>query len=149
LKTYPYLLCRQGTYYFRRTTPKDLLYFIGQKEIIKTLGTSDIRTARKAALEMSEQLEELFEKIRNGKKLLSAEEVASVASEYTRLKLKSSCTTRWRISQTGATKMRNGRLFMRGSTESKRLSNASATRNVQFVLFKQRCRSPWSDVNSV
>ena len=50
------------------------------------MGTSDIRTARKAALEMSEQLEELFTKIRNGKKLLSTEEVASVALDYTRVK---------------------------------------------------------------
>ena len=50
------------------------------------MGTSDIRTARKAALEMSEQLEELFAKIRNGKKLLSPEEVVSVASDYTRVK---------------------------------------------------------------
>ena len=50
------------------------------------MGTSDIRTARKAALEMSEQLEELFAKIRNGKKLLSAKEVACVASDFTRAK---------------------------------------------------------------
>ena len=35
---------------------------------------------------MSEQLDELFAKIRNGKKLLSAEEVACVASDFTRVK---------------------------------------------------------------
>ena len=86
MKTYPYLLCRKGIYYFRRATPKDLLYFIGQREIIKTLGTTDVRVARKAALEMSEQLDELFEKIRNGKKLLSAEEAAYVALDFTRVK---------------------------------------------------------------
>lgn len=86
MKTYPYLLCRKGIYYFRKATPKDLLYFIGQREIIKTLGTTDVRVARKAALEMSEQLDELFAKIRNGKKLLSAEEVACVASDFTRVK---------------------------------------------------------------
>ena len=86
MKTYPYLLCRKNIYYFRRATPKDLLYFIGQREIIKTLGTTDVRVARKAALEMSEQLDELFVKIRNGKKLLSAEEVACVASDFTRVK---------------------------------------------------------------
>ena len=86
MKTYPYLLCRKGFYYFRRATPKDLLYFIGQREIIKTLGTTDVRVARKASLEMSEQLDELFAKIRNGKKLLSAEEVACVASDFTRVK---------------------------------------------------------------
>ena len=86
MKTYPYLLCRKGFYYFRRATPKDLLYFIGQREIIKTLGTTDVRVARKASLEMSEQLDELFAKIRNGKKLLSAEEVACVALDFTRVK---------------------------------------------------------------
>ncbi|MAV25539.1 MAG: hypothetical protein CMQ05_05410, partial [Gammaproteobacteria bacterium] len=86
MKTYPYLLCRKGFYYFRRATPKDLLYFIGQREIIKTLGTTDVRFARKASLEMSEQLDELFAKIRNGKKLLSAEEVACVALDFTRVK---------------------------------------------------------------
>ena len=86
MKTYPYLLCRKGIYYFRKATPKDLLYFIGQREINKTLGTTDVRVARKAALEMSEQLDELFAKIRNGKKLLSAEEIACVASDFTRVK---------------------------------------------------------------
>ena len=65
------MLCRKGIYYFRKATPKDLLYFIGQREIIKTLGTTDVRVARKAALEMSEQLDELFAKIKNGKKLLN------------------------------------------------------------------------------
>jgi integrase len=86
LKTYPYLLSRKGIYYFRKATPRDLLYFIGQREIIKTLGTTDVKVARKAALEMSEQLDELFAKIRNGKKLLSAEEVACVALDFTRVK---------------------------------------------------------------
>jgi hypothetical protein len=88
LTTYPYVLCRKGIYYFRKATPKDLLYFIGQREIIKTLGTTDVRVARKAALEMSELLDELFTKIRNGKKLLSAEEVACVAADFTRVKTK-------------------------------------------------------------
>jgi hypothetical protein len=88
LKAYPYVLCRKGIYYFREATPKDLLYFIGQREIIKTLGTTDVRVARKAALEMSELLDELFTKIRNGKKLLSAEEVACVAADFTRVKTK-------------------------------------------------------------
>ena len=37
-------------------------------------------------LEMSEQLDELFVNIRNGKKLLSAEEVACDASDFTRVK---------------------------------------------------------------
>ena len=86
MNTYPYLHCRKGIYYFRRATPKDLLYFIGQREITKTLGTTDIRVARKAALEMSEQLDELFIKIRNGKKLLSADEVACVALHVNRAK---------------------------------------------------------------
>ena len=35
---------------------------------------------------MSEQLDELFAKIRNGKKFLSAEEVACVAADFTRVK---------------------------------------------------------------
>ena len=86
METYPHLLCRKGIYYFRKATPRDLLYFIGQGEIIKTLGTTDVRVARKATLEMSAQLNELLAKIRNGKKLLSAKEVACVASDFTRAK---------------------------------------------------------------
>ena len=86
MKNYPYLLCRKGIYYFRRATPKDLLYFIGQREIIRTLATTDVRVAGKAALEMAEQLDELFAKIRKGIKLLSAEEVDCIASEFTRVK---------------------------------------------------------------
>ena len=83
MKTYPYLLCRKGSYYFRRATPKDLLYFIGQREIIKSLATTDVRLARKVALEMSDQLDELFSKIRNGKTLLSADEMKAIAEDFT------------------------------------------------------------------
>ena len=86
MKTYPYLLCRKGIYYFRKATPKDLLYFIGQREIIKSLATTDVRLARKVALEMSDQLDELFSRIRNGRKLLSAHEVDTVAQHVTRSK---------------------------------------------------------------
>ena len=66
------MLCRKGIYYFRKAIPRDLQYFIGKSEIIKTLGTTDVRVARKATLEMSAQLDELFARIRNEKKLLSA-----------------------------------------------------------------------------
>ena len=45
-----------------------------------------MRVAGKAALEMAEQLDELFAKIRKGIKLLSAEEVDCIASEFTRVK---------------------------------------------------------------
>ena len=43
-----------------------------------------MRVARKAALKMSELLDELSTKIRNGKKLLSAEKLACVAADFTR-----------------------------------------------------------------
>ena len=86
MKTYLYLLCRKGVYYFRKAAPRNLLYFLGQREIITTLGTTDVRVARRATLEISAQLDEPFAKIGNGKKLLSAEEVACVASDFTRSK---------------------------------------------------------------
>ena len=82
------MLCREGTYYFRRATPKDLRYLIGQREITKSLATSDARIARKVALEMSDQLDELFSRIRNGRKLLSTHEVDTVAQHVTRSKTK-------------------------------------------------------------
>ena len=120
MKTYPYLLCRKGIYYFRKATPKDLLYFIGQREIIKTLGTTDARVARKAALEMSEQLDELFVKIRNGTKLLSLKRSLVLPQTSHVQKLKSCCLRHWRTLKTEAKKTKNGRLFIPESSGSKR-----------------------------
>lgn len=45
-----------------------------------------MRLARKVALEMSDQLDELFSKIRNGKKLLSAHEMKAIAADFTQRK---------------------------------------------------------------
>ena len=47
-----YLLNRNGHYHFRLRTPSELLGIFPQIEIIKTLKTTDLKTARASALSL-------------------------------------------------------------------------------------------------
>jgi len=89
MSSLPYLHCRNGIYYFRRTVPAKLRPIFKQTEIIRSLQTSDIRVAIRAAVDMAHQLDHLFYKIRHGLTLLSAEEVSQVANELAKEKTES------------------------------------------------------------
>ena len=74
MKTQTYLLNRNNVYYFRRWIPRNLRTILGRNEVVRSLKTSDLRTARRAAIFMTDELEQLFERIQNGADLLSKKE---------------------------------------------------------------------------
>ncbi len=78
----PYLICRDGIYYFRKVCPKDLLPFLGRQEITKSLRTASIHLAKRLALTMATDLENLFEQLRQGLGLLKPKQVDLLASHF-------------------------------------------------------------------
>ena len=78
----PYLICRDGIYYFRKVCPKDLLPFLGRQEITKSLRTASINLAKRLALTMATDLENLFEQLRQGLGLLKPKQVDLLASHF-------------------------------------------------------------------
>ena len=75
MNTVPYLSLRHQRFYFRRSVPKNLRGFFSQREVIRSLITSDPRKAQKAAIAMADLLDKLFEKISKGAILLTLEEL--------------------------------------------------------------------------
>ena len=75
MNTIPYLSVRHQRFYFRRSVPKNLRGFFSQREVIRSLITSDPREAQRAAIAMADLLDELFEKISEGATLLTQEEL--------------------------------------------------------------------------
>ena len=75
MNTIPYLSLRHQRFYFRRSVPKNLRGFFSQREVIRSLLTSDSREAQRAAIAMADLLDELFEKISKGATLLTQEEL--------------------------------------------------------------------------
>ena len=75
MKTFPYLSCRKGIFHFRRVVPLDLRNILLKREILVSLRTSDVKAARKIAVEMADSLDSLFRSIRSGKRLLSMAEL--------------------------------------------------------------------------
>ena len=57
MNTFPYLICRYGVFCFRRVVPLNLRSILGKFEVVRSLETKNIKTARKAALEMAETLD--------------------------------------------------------------------------------------------
>ena len=55
MKTQTYLLNRNNVYYFRRWIPRNLRATLGKNEVMRSLKTSDLRTARRAAIIMAEK----------------------------------------------------------------------------------------------
>ena len=43
--------------------PLNIRFFVGRREIIRSLGTHDLKVARKAVIEMADELDKLFSKI--------------------------------------------------------------------------------------
>ena len=75
MNTIPYLSVRHQRFYIRRSVPKNLRGFFSQREVIRSLLTSDSREAQRAAIAMADLLDELFEKISEGATLLTQEEL--------------------------------------------------------------------------
>lgn len=75
MNTIPYLSLRHQRFYFRRSIPKNLRGFFSQREVIRSLLTSNSREAQRATIAMADLLDELFEKISKGAALLTPEEL--------------------------------------------------------------------------
>ena len=81
MKTYPYLFCRNATFYFRRVVPLDIRPIVQQREVIRSLATRDIKIARKMAIEMADKFDELFDEIRRSAKLLENRDLAPLIQD--------------------------------------------------------------------
>ena len=75
MKNVPYPSVRHQRFYFRRSVPKNLRDFFGQREVIRSLITSDLRVAQRAAIAMADLLDKLFEKISKEATLLTPQEL--------------------------------------------------------------------------
>ena len=75
MNTVSYLSVRHQRFYFRSSVPKNLRGVFGQREVIRSLITSDLRVAQRAAIAMADLLDKLFEKISKGATLLTQEEL--------------------------------------------------------------------------
>ena len=69
-----YLIKRRNVYHFRRRVPKNLIAILGKNEVVRSLRTSDFRTATRAAMVMADELERLFERIQTDTDLLTQKE---------------------------------------------------------------------------
>ena len=66
-----YLIKRQNVYHFRRRIPKNLIATLGKNEVVRSLGTTDFKTATRAAMVMADELEQLFRRIQTDTDLLT------------------------------------------------------------------------------
>ena len=88
VKSTPYLIRRDGIYYFRKACPKSLRPLFGRNEFTKSLRTSSLQLARKLAVTMATDLQKLFDEISRGLDLLQPRQVEIVAVHVYRDKVK-------------------------------------------------------------
>ena len=62
--------------------PLNIRFFIGRREIIRSLGTHDLKVARKAVIEMADELDKLFSKIQKGAELLSPSDLTEFSNAF-------------------------------------------------------------------
>jgi hypothetical protein len=62
--------------------PLNIRFFIGRREIIRSLGTHDLKVARKAVIEMADELDKLFSKIEMGAELLPPSDLAEFSNAF-------------------------------------------------------------------
>ena len=60
--------------------PLKIRSFVGRREIIRSLGTHDLKDARKTVIEMADELDKLFSKIQIGAELLSPSDLAGFSN---------------------------------------------------------------------
>ena len=75
MKSTPYLIRRDGIYYFRKACPKSLRPLFGRKEFTKSLRTSSIYLARKLAVTMATDVWKLFDEVSSRLDLLQPSKV--------------------------------------------------------------------------
>ena len=68
--------------------PLNIRFFIGRREIIRSLGTHDLKVARKAVIEMADELDKLFSKIQMGAELLSHSDLTEFSNAFCTSKTK-------------------------------------------------------------
>ena len=68
------LIKRQNVYPFRRRIPKNLIATLGKNEVERSSGTTDFKTATRAAMVMADELELLFKRIQTDTALLTKRE---------------------------------------------------------------------------
>jgi len=88
VKSTPYLIRRDGIYYFRKAYPKALRPLFGRKDFTKFLRTSSVYQARKSAVTMATDLQKLFDEIGRGLDLLQPRQVEIFAAHVYRGKIK-------------------------------------------------------------
>ena len=74
MRTVQFLTNRNGTYYFRRVVPTSLRSILKRREIVLTLKTDDFKDACMATLEMSKELDGLFDRLKQGVGLITPPE---------------------------------------------------------------------------
>ena len=62
--------------------PANIRFFVGRREIIRSLGTHDLKVARKAVIEMADELDKLFSKMQMGAELLSPNDLAEFSNAF-------------------------------------------------------------------
>jgi len=62
--------------------PLNIRFFVGRREIIRSLGTHHLKVARKAVIEMADELDKLFSKIQMGAELLSPSDLAEFSNAF-------------------------------------------------------------------
>ena len=62
--------------------PLNIRFFVGRREIIRSLGTHDLKVARRAVIEMADELDKLFSKIQMGAELLSSSDLAEFSNAF-------------------------------------------------------------------
>lgn len=68
--------------------PLNIRFFVGRREIIRSLGTHDLKVARKAVIEMADELDKLFSKIQMGAELLSHSDLTEFSNAFCASKTK-------------------------------------------------------------
>ena len=117
MKVYPYLVHRKGIFNFRKVVPLDLKTILGQREVIRSLATTDIKIGRKASIGMADKLDELFSKIRNGAKLVSSADLKVLSKEITKFKTEQLMIEALEDFKDRREKTKIGRLFMQEHTD--------------------------------
>ena len=75
MKSIQFLTNRNGSYYFRRVVPISLRSILERREIVLSLKTDDFKDACMATLEMSKELDGLFDRLRQGVGLITPPEL--------------------------------------------------------------------------
>ena len=93
--------------------PLNIRFFVGRREIIRSLGTHDLKVARKAVIEMADKLDKLFSKIQMGAELLSSSDLAEFSNAFCASKTQALLAEALVISMIEKLKTKSGRPFTR------------------------------------